>query len=243
MSVVPQMPGSLSGRDPKSRESTASAAPARPGEVSWDYDRAEIIADGAVHAIGIVLGLVGAVAIVIAAIGSDRIGLAPVVIYIIGLVAMLALSALYNMWPISPTKWVLRRFDHSAIYLLIAGTYTPFLAHLKIGLTSMGLGIGLWASAVIGMVLKLALPGRFDRLAVVLFLLLGWSGAIVYESFASVLPTSSLWLLAIGGILYSVGVLFHGWRRLRFHNAIWHGFVLLAASCHYSAVLTSLAPA
>ena len=79
-------------------------------------------------------------------------------------------------------KWVLRRFDHSAIYLLIAGTYTPFLAQLKIGIISMGLGIGVWASAVIGMVLKLALPGRFDRLAVVLFLLLGWSGAIVYES-------------------------------------------------------------
>ena len=243
MSVTPQMPAPSSALDPKSREPAASPAPACPGEVSWDYDRAEIIADGAVHATGIVLGLAGAVAIVIAAIKMDRIAVAPVVIYIIGLVAMLALSALYNMWPISPTKWVLRRFDHSAIYLLIAGTYTPFLAQLKLGITSMGLGIGVWASAVIGMVLKLALPGRFDRLAVLLFLLLGWSGAIVYESFASVLPTSSLWLLAIGGILYSVGVLFHGWRGLRFHNAIWHGFVLLAASCHYSAVLTALASA
>ncbi len=243
MSVIPQMPAPSSALDPKSREPAAAPAPACPGEVSWDYDRAEIIADGAVHATGIVLGLAGAVAIVIAAIKMDRVGIAPVVIYIIGLVTMLALSALYNMWPISPTKWVLRRFDHSAIYLLIAGTYTPFLAQLKLGIISMGLGIGVWASAVIGMVLKLALPGRFDRLAVVLFLLLGWSGAIVYESFASVLPTSSLWLLAIGGILYSVGVLFHGWRGLRFHNAIWHGFVLLAASCHYSAVLTSLASA
>ena len=208
MSVIPQMPAPSSALDPKSREPAAAPAPACPGEVSWDYDRAEIIADGAVHATGIVLGLAGAVAIVIAAIKMDDVGIAPVVIYIIGLVTMLALSALYNMWPISPTKWVLRRFDHFAIYLLIAGTYTPFLAQLKLGIISMGLGIGVWASAVIGMVLKLALPGRFDRLAVVLFLLLGWSGAIVYESFASVLPTSSLWLLAIGGILYSVGVLF-----------------------------------
>ena len=181
MSVIPQMPAPSSALDPKSREPAAAPAPACPGEVSWDYDRAEIIADGAVHATGIVLGLAGAVAIVIAAIKMDRVGIAPVVIYIIGLVTMLALSALYNMWPISPTKWVLRRFDHSAIYLLIAGTYTPFLAQLKLGIISMGLGIGVWASAVIGMVLKLALPGRFDRLAVVLFLLLGWSGAIVYE--------------------------------------------------------------
>jgi hemolysin III len=227
----------LFGRDPKSCDLSTRAC---PGEISWDYDRAELIADGVVHATGTILGLIGAIAIVTAAIQIDRIEMAPIGIYIIGLVAMLVLSAVYNMWPISPTKWVLRRFDHSAIYLLIAGTYTPFLAQLKIGLASMSLGIGVWSSAIIGMVLKLALPGRFDRVAVVLFLLLGWSGAIAYDAFASVLPTSSLWLLATGGILYSVGVLFHAWRRLRFHNAIWHGFVLLAASCHYAAVLTSI---
>ena len=153
---------------------------------------------------------------------------------------MLALSAAYNMWSVSPAKWVLRRFDHSAIYLLIAGTYTPFLVQMKSALASAGLGVGVWVSAAIGMALKLALPGRFDRLAVVLCLLLGWSGVIAYDSFASALPSASLWLLAIGGILYSVGALFHVWRGLRFHNAIWHGFVLIAASCHYSAVLLAL---
>jgi hemolysin III len=154
---------------------------------------------------------------------------------------MIALSAAYNMWPVSPAKWVLRRFDHSAIYLLIAGTYTPFLAQMKSVLASAGLGVGVWLSAIIGMALKLALPGRFDRLAVVLCLLLGWSGVIAYDSLASALPSASLWLLAIGGILYSLGTLFHVWRGLRFHHAIWHGFVLLAASCHYSAVLACLA--
>ena len=139
-----------------SREVLASAD-RYPGQISWDYDRAEIIADGVVHAIGLCLGLIGAVTI-----------------------------------------------------------------------------------AVIGMALKLALPGRFDRLAIVLCLLLGWSGVIAYDSLASALPSASLWLLAIGGILYSVGALFHVWRGLRFHNAIWHGFVLIAASCHYSAVLLAL---
>ena len=153
---------------------------------------------------------------------------------------MLAFSAAYNMWPVSPEKWVLRRFDHSAIYLLIAGTYTPFLMQMKNVLASASLGIGVWLSAGIGMALKLALPGRFDRLAVVLCLLLGWSGVMAYDSLASVLPSSSLWLLAIGGILYSLGTVFHLLKRLRFHNAIWHGFVLLAASCHYSAVLACL---
>jgi hemolysin III len=208
-----------------------------PGQISWHYERAEIIADGVVHAIGACLGLIGAVLIIALAVKMDPIDVAPILVYVIGLVTMLALSAAYNMWPVSPAKWVLRRFDHSAIYLLIAGTYTPFLAQMKNVMASAGLGIGLWVSALIGMALKLAFPGRFDRLAIVLCLLLGWSGVTAYDSFVSVLPNSSLWLLAIGGVLYSLGTVFHVWRGLRFHNAIWHGFVLLAASCHYLAVL------
>jgi hemolysin III len=208
-----------------------------PGQISWHYERAEIIADGVVHAIGVCLGLLGAVMIIALAVKMDPIDVAPILVYVIGLVTMLALSAAYNMWPVSPAKWVLRRFDHSAIYLLIAGTYTPFLAQMKNVMASAGLGIGLWLSAIIGMALKLAFPGRFDRLAIVLCLLLGWSGVTAYDSLVSVLPNSSLWLLAIGGILYSLGTVFHVWQGLRFHNAIWHSFVLLAASCHYLAVL------
>ena len=211
-----------------------------PGQISWHYDRAEIIADGVVHAIGVCLGLIGAVTIVVMAVMIERIDLTPILVYVIGLITMLAFSAAYNMWPVSPVKWILRRFDHSAIYLLIAGTYTPFVGQMKNALASAGLGIGVWLSAAVGMALKLALPGRFDRLAVILCLLLGWSGVIAYDSLASAIPSSSLWLLTIGGILYSLGTVFHVWRRLRFHNAIWHGFVLLAASCHYSAVLACL---
>jgi hemolysin III len=227
--------------DPVATSRVCSAlAESFPAKISWDYDRAEIIADGIVHAIGIVLGLIGAVAIVIVALKVQRIEVS-VLVYVVGLLAMLAFSAAYNMWPITPTKWILRRFDHSAIYLLIAGTYTPFLALMKSSLLAAGLGIGVWVSALVGMVLKLALPGRFDRFAIVLYLLLGWSGVIAYESMTSALPGPGLWLLAIGGILYSIGTLFHVWQTLRFQNAIWHAFVLIAASCHYSAVLTCLA--
>jgi hemolysin III len=228
-------------RKPISEDHPASPADMRPGRIRWNYDRTEIIADGIVHAAGIILGLVGAVAIVIVAVKTRPIEIAPTLIYVIGLVTMLGFSAAYNMWPISPTKWLLRRFDHSAIYLLIAGTYTPFLALMKSGLASAGLSVGIWSSALLGMFLKLALPGRFDRLSIALYLLLGWSGIIAYDYVAPVLPSSSLWLLAIGGILYSLGTLFHVWGQLRFQNAIWHSFVLLAASCHYSAVLACLA--
>jgi hemolysin III len=217
------------------------SAKACAGNIAWDYDRWEIIADGAVHVVGVLLGLTGAVALLLATVKAQRIEVTPVAIYVIGLLAMLGLSAAYNMWPISPTKWILRRFDHSAIYLLIAATYTPFLALLKSSLLAAGLGIGVWLSALVGIALKLALPGRFDRFAIVLCLLLGWSGAIAYDSVTSTLPGTSLWLLAAGGALYSIGTLFHIWQRLRFQNAIWHGFVLLAAGCHYSAVFACLA--
>ena len=210
-----------------------------PGQIAWNYDRAEIIADGVVHAAGIVLGLIGA-AIVIVVLRARPAALAPTLIYMIGLIAMLGISAAYNMWPISPTKWLLRRFDHSAIYLLIAGTYTPFLALMKSGLAFAGLTVGIWSSALVGVLLKLALPGRFDRLSIALYLMLGWIGVIAYDHLLPVIPSASLWLLAIGGVLYSLGTLFHLWERLRFQNAIWHGFVVLAAGCHYSAVLACL---
>ncbi len=121
-----------------SRDVLASSPDICPGQISWDYDRAEIIADAVVHAIGVCLGLIG-VTIVMIAVNIERIEIAPITVYVIGLVTMLALSAAYNMWPVSPAKWVLRRFDHSAIYLLIAGTYTPFLAQMKNVLASAGL--------------------------------------------------------------------------------------------------------
>jgi hemolysin III len=83
----------------------------------------------------------------------------------------------------------------------------------------------------------LVVPARFDRIAIVLYLLLGWSCVLAYGPISAALPNASLWLLVAGGVLYSTGVVFHAWRKLRFHNAIWHGFVLVAACCHYSAVL------
>jgi hemolysin III len=158
-------------------------------------------------------------------------------IYVAGLLSMLVFSATYNLWPVSPTKWVLRRFDHSAIYVLIAATYTPFIVELKQSLFAYALLIGVWCVAIWGIVLKLRWPGRFDRLAVGLYLALGWSGAMLYDSAITALPTSALACVIAGGVLYSLGVIFHAWRRLRFQNVIWHCFVLLGAGCHYTAVL------
>src|ERR1700760_684555 len=220
------------------KQMASNSAHAVAGAVRWNYDRAELIADGVVHGIGVFGGLVAAtVLIVLTAIYATPLDVAVMSVYVAGLLAMLVLSATYNLWPVSRAKWVLRRFDHSAIYLLIAATYTPIIMELKDSLFAMALLVGVWCVAIIGIVIKLVAPGRFDRLSVVLYLAMGWSDVMLYGRVVNALPASALWLVLAGGMLYSFGVIFHSWRRLRFQNAIWHCFVLLGAACHYTAVL------
>ena len=220
------------------KQLASTSAHAVAGAVRWNYDRAELIADGIVHGIGVFGGLVAAtVLIVLTTVYATGFEVAVVSVYVAGLLAMLVLSATYNLWPVSRAKWVLRRFDHSAIYVLIAATYTPFIMELKNSIFAMALLIGVWCLAIVGIVLKLVLPGRFDKLSVGLYLAMGWSGFVLYDAVVAALPSLALWFVVAGGALYSLGVIFHAWQRLRFQNAIWHCFVLLGAACHYTAVL------
>ena len=220
------------------KQLASTSAHAAAGVMRWNYDRAEMIADGVVHGIGVFCGLVAAtVLIVLTAVYGSALDVAVVSVYVAGLLAMLVLSATYNLWPVSRAKWVLRRFDHSAIYLLIAATYTPFIMELKHSIFAMALLAGVWCVAIFGIVLKLVWPGRFDRISVGLYLAMGWGGMMLYDRVLTALPALALWFVVAGGALYSLGVIFHAWRRLRFQNAIWHCFVLLGAACHYTAVL------
>ncbi len=220
------------------KQLASTSAHAAAGAIRWNYDRAELIADGIVHGIGVFGGLIAAtVLVVLTAVYASGFEVAVVSVYVVGLLAMLVLSATYNLWPISRAKWVLRRFDHSAIYVLIAATYTPFITELKDSIFAIALLIGAWCVAIVGIVLKLVLPGRFDRLSVGLYLAMGWSGFMLYDRVVTSLPTLTLWFIVAGGLLYSLGIIFHAWQRLRFQNVIWHCFVLLGAACHYTAVL------
>ena len=206
--------------------------------IRWNYDRAELIADGVVHCIGVFGGIIAAtVLIVLAAVFASSYAIVTVSVYAAGLLAMLGFSAAYNLWPVSRRKWILRRFDHSAIYVLIAATYTPIFAQLQDRVFAMSLLAGVWSVAIAGITVKLFFPGRFDRLSVGRYLAMGWSGLIAYDAGISSLPQVALWLIFAGGLLYSFGVIFHAWQRLRFQNVIWHCFVLLGAACHYTAVL------
>ena len=153
---------------------------------------------------------------------------------------MLSISLAYNLWPISPAKWILRRFDHAAIYLLIAATYTPFLAQLKdVSLARWMLAL-VWSAAALGMATKMLFPGRFDRAAVVFYLAIGWSGVVVLRPILEILPSTTIALIVAGGIVYSCGVIFFAWKGLRFHNALWHGFVVTGAGLHLAAMVDCL---
>ena len=138
----------------KLKQLASTSLHAATGAIRWNYDRVELIADGIVHAIGILSGVIAAtVLIVLTAIYANPRDIVVVSIYVAGLLLMLGLSATYNLWPVSPTKWVLRRLDHSAIYVLIAATYTPFIMELSNSVFAIALLVGVWCVAIFGIAL------------------------------------------------------------------------------------------
>lgn len=157
--------------------------------------------------------------------------------YCVGLLAMIGCSALYHLSASATYRPLFRRFDHAAVFLLIAGTYTPFALSGALGSRGLVLLWLMWGLAALGMSLKLLRPGSFERSSIALYLLLGWSGLAAVDALRSAVSTSALVLLAAGGVLYTTGVAFHLWKSLPYQNAIWHAFVLAGAACHYAAVL------
>ena len=197
----------------------------------------ERLADRVVHALGLGLGVVGAIVLAgtIATDGGSGDG-AAVAVYAAGLLAMLACSAAYNVFETGGRRELLRRLDHAAIFAMIAGTYTPFTIRLE-GAWAWALTTAIWTVAAVGMALKLWQPRRIEAISIVLYLALGWIGLAAAGPFMTALTPHTLGLLAAGGGVYTAGVVFHLWRRLPYQNAIWHGFVLVAATIHYVAVI------
>ncbi len=221
---------------------TASEARALvAGSISRRFTRWEIGVDGAIHAAAIVAALVGAVALLwIAMKRGDAEDVAASAIYSSGLVAMLGCSFAYNL-----ARWTrhgnwLRSLDNSAIFVMIAGTYTPFtVLHLQ-GAWSISLTSIVWALALAGVFVRLLHGRLFDRISIGLYLALGWVGLVALAPLVQALDTPTLTLLIVGGALYTIGVVFHLWERLPFQTAIWHGFVVAAAATHYAAVVVSV---
>ncbi len=196
--------------------------------------------DAAIHAVAIVAALVGAIVLILIAAQNGAEDVAVAAIYSGGLLAMFGCSLAYNLGRSSRYGDLLRSFDHSAIFLMIAGTYTPFTILRLEGAWSVALTIIVWSAAVLGIALRLFAARLFGRLSLPLYLFLGWIGIVAIVPLAHSLGLTLLALLAAGGILYTVGVAFHLWDRLPFRSAIWHGFVLAAAGFHFAAVAGSM---
>jgi hemolysin III len=202
------------------------------------FSLAELIADGIVHGVGIAFAIsLGTVILVFAALGTARTELPAIVVYLVTLVTVLGISLAFNLAsPVSGFRRVMARLDQAAIFLFIAGTYTPFLAVLGGTRDGQLLTVLVWGAALVGVALKLIVPQRFGRLAIVLYLAIGWSGVLVFQTLASALPPVSFWLLVAGGVTYSAGIIFHLWDRLKFQNVLWHVFVVAGSILHLWAI-------
>jgi len=201
------------------------------------YYAGELEADFAVHLIGMTVGAIGASALLALAARSNLAVFYSVLAYSVGLVAMLICSAAYNSLRSSARRDVLRRLDHAAIFMMIAGTYTPFTVCVLGGWFAVWLTGLMWLAALAGVFVKLAYPRRYDWTSTAVYLIMGWAVIIFMQPLLARLDRAILILVVSGGVLYTIGSCVHGWRRLPFHDAIWHSSVLGAAGLHYAAIL------
>lgn len=202
-----------------------------------EYGLGERIADGIIHVVGIA-GSVIAVAILIAvAVSTLPLGVTvSLLVYGLAMIAMFAFSAAYHLVPAPDWKLFLRKLDQAAIFIKIAGTYTPIALVKMGGFAGYTLFSVVWAVALSGAAVKLLVQPRRDRVSIPLYLALGWAGLAAFQPLVMSLPRESLILLGVGGAFYTVGVVFHVWNSLPYQNAIWHLFVLVGTGCHFAAV-------
>jgi hemolysin III len=207
------------------------------------YSKGERVADALVHVAGLAFGIAGAAALMLTSIGrSPPLDIAGLAVYSAGLIGMFTASALYNLARNPVLKERLRRLDHAAIFLMIAGSYTPF-ALIKIGGgTGLALLAAVWGIALFGVAVKLWLPRRFDRVSIALYLAQGWVIIFALGPLIEAVPQRSVVLLLAGGCIYTAGVAFHLLERLPFHNVLWHVFVLGGAITQFLSIYEAVIP-
>lgn len=197
----------------------------------------ERVADAWIHAVGLTAAVIGGAILLFVSLIQRRPGQsAAVAIYAGCIVAMFACSAAYN-FASARHRPLLRRFDHAAIFLMIAGSYTPFTTQSLTGTWAIVMTALVWTLALAGAAAKLLLPGLARGFWIGLYLALGWVVLAALKPLAAALSLAALILLAAGGVIYSMGVIVYARRSLPFRRAIWHGFVLAAAGAQYAAVL------
>jgi hemolysin III len=205
--------------------------------------RGEEIASAITHGIGTAAAIAGlAVLATVAATHGDAWHVVAGSIFGATLILLYLASTLYHSIPMARAKAVLQVLDHSAIYLLIAGTYTPFALVSLRGPWGWSLLGVIWGCAVVGILLRTTFGARWRVARVILYVVMGWAGVVAFRPMSAAVPAGGLALIVLGGLAYTVGIAFYGWRRLPYHHAVWHLFVLAGSALHYFAILLYVVP-
>lgn len=211
--------------------------------VASSYSPAEEVANTVTHGVGVVLSIAGlALLVSLAALRGDVWHITSVAIFGVTLVVAYSTSTIYHALRSERAKRIMRKFDHAAIFLLIAGTYTPFALVSLRGAWGWSLFGVVWGLCGVGIILKFFLAGKFRVLSTLIYVLTGWLIVVAIRPLAQNVPSGGVWLLIAGGVCYTGGTAFYLWKSLRFHHAIWHLFVLAGSVCHFFSVLRYVVP-
>jgi len=208
----------------------------------WDQTRREEIANSLSHGFGLAAAIVATPFLCVAAARQpSQLFFVGTIIFVATMWLLYLCSTLYHAWPQTRLKCVLQIVDHSAIFLLIAGTYSPFMLGPMRGALGWTIFAFVWLLAIIGVAIKLRTGVRLKKLSIILYLGMGWFILIAFRSFVVVVPPQTvIWLLA-GGVAYTSGLIFFANKRLRYSHFVWHLFVLAGTACHFCAILSCAA--
>lgn len=213
------------------------------GTMAAAYSPREELANVVTHGAGFVLSIAGlALMVTLASLHGDAWLVTSTSIFGASLVLLYATSTLYHFFRDEQLKQTMRKFDHAAIFLLIAGTYTPFLLVSLRGAWGWSLFGVMWGLAAVGITLKFWFTGRFRLGSTLIYVGMGWMVLVAIRPLSVALPRAGLYLLFSGGLCYTGGAVFYLWKRLPYHHAVWHLMVLGGSACHWAAVFCCLIP-
>jgi hemolysin III len=205
------------------------------------YTRKQEVVNALIHGIGILFGVSGIpVLIAIGTVNGNTPGIIGAGIYGFCFLMLFTSSTIFHIALEPAIRQLFKKLDHISIYFLIAGTYTPLLLVFLNNTFGITLLVILWSLTLLGIFFKMRYTGRFEIVSTIIYLLMGWIMVVGGRKFFDAMPTDVLIFICIGGGLFSIGVFFYLWDKYTYTHAIWHGFVLAGAICHYVAVLLAL---